>query len=102
MLPAMFATLLLLIALRSLGWAETRWNLKPQLMTYEIRGTETEALLASLNDALEEEHKSMQSVQVARLGERTRVVVTVDGFFGEHNRLMNRLRTAPGVTFLSA
>jgi putative Mg2+ transporter-C (MgtC) family protein len=99
MITAMFATLLLLLALRSLGWAETRWNLKPQLMSYELHGVNTEGLLATINEALEEEHKAMHSVQVGRLGEESRIMLTVEGFAGEHARLMSRLRTAQGVSF---
>src|SRR5438270_4110526 len=37
-LPAVFATILILVALQSLGWFETRFNLKPLHMTYEAAG----------------------------------------------------------------
>lgn len=98
MLPAMFATLLLLVALRSLYWVETRWNLKPSLMTYVMNGLSTEVLLDAINEALEEEKKSMQSMQVNRVGDKSQIEFSVEAFSGEHQRLMNRLRTAPGVS----
>src|SRR3954462_6934575 len=38
MLPALFAALLLLVSLHFLGFLETRLNLKPVPMTYEVSG----------------------------------------------------------------
>src|SRR6266545_6264516 len=44
-LPAIFATMVILLALHMLGVLEARFNLKPVLMTYEVIGEKTEATM---------------------------------------------------------
>jgi putative Mg2+ transporter-C (MgtC) family protein len=99
MLPALFATLLLLVALRALRVLETRFHLKPIRMTYELRGDSTEMLVASMNATLEDLHKVLTSVQVGRIGDQARVIITVSGYPGEHTRLMQGLRSGEGVSY---
>lgn len=99
MLPALFATLLLLVALRALGIMETRFNLKPVRMTYELRGDSTEMLVGTMNATLEDMNKGLSAVQVGRFGDLARVTITVSGYPNEHTRLMRNLRSAEGVTY---
>lgn len=97
MLPALFATLLLLISLHFLGWLETRLNLKPVSMTYEVRGERAEDIVASVNAILDDEHRMMQSIQLGRVNGDERMIFRVDAYRGEHTHLMERIRHAPGV-----
>ncbi len=91
-LPAMFATLVILVSLHFLGWMETHWNLKPITMAYELLGTDAEGMIAEVNAVLEEERQMMQTVQVGRANGDFRVQFTVDGTLEEHTKLTQRLR----------
>jgi putative Mg2+ transporter-C (MgtC) family protein len=91
---AIFATILLLLSLTFLGVVETRYNLKDIKMMYEVRGMETEQILAAVNGVLEKDRKVMQSVQIGRSDGHYRVQFTVVATHGEHARLLKGLREA--------
>ncbi len=91
-LVAIFSTMIILVSLHLLGWAEERFSLKPLLMTYEVAGANAEELVGAVNQALEEEHKIMQTVQVGRSNSHYRVQFTVDATQKEHDTLLQRLR----------
>lgn len=93
MLPAMFATLLLLLALSSLGYIERAWKLRPGLMTYQIEGENAEDLVVAANTVLSEENRSMNSVHITRVNSHTRLQFTVEATSGEHNIISNKLRS---------
>ncbi len=94
-LVAIFATIIILIALHLLGWAEDHFSLKQMLMCYEIVGGNVEELMGAVNQALEDEHKIMQTVQVGRSDSHFRVQFTVDATRKEHDDLLQRLRKVP-------
>lgn len=94
-LPAIFAMIVILIALHVLGLLETKFSLKNLQMTYEISGSDASAVIDGINVALSDEHKMMQTVQVARVNDHARVQFCVDGTRQEHERLLTRLRQIP-------
>ncbi len=94
-LSAVFATLVILVALALLGWAETKFSLKPLLMTYELTGGNAEDIVAAVNQILEDEHRIMQTVQVGRSNSHFRVQFTVEATQKEHSALLERLRHLP-------
>jgi putative Mg2+ transporter-C (MgtC) family protein len=96
-LPAIFATLVILLALSILGWLERHFSLKPLVITYQARGAEVEAVLAAVNGALEEERRMMQTVRIVRADHHFRVQFTVDGTRKEHAFLLRKLREAPAL-----
>src|SRR5512146_451159 len=63
-LIAIFSTVVSVVALRLLGLAEERFSLKSLLMCYEVSGANVEDLVGAANQALQQEHKIMQTVQV--------------------------------------
>lgn len=91
-IPAIFATLVILVALHFLGWLEKRLHLKPLIMVYEVVGAAVDEIIASLNSVLQDERKIMQTVQVARTNGLFRIQFTVDGTRQEHDLLLGRLR----------
>ncbi len=97
-LSAIFATMVILVALALLGWAEAKFSLKPKVMAYEVTGADAEDIVGAVNQALEEERRMMQSVQVGRTNSHFRVQFTVDGTQKEHDALLKRLRQLPMVT----
>jgi putative Mg2+ transporter-C (MgtC) family protein len=91
-LPAIFATMMILVALNLLGWAEARFSLKPFLMTYEVRGDSAEDLVSGVNQVLEDERRIMHTVQVGRSNNHYRVQFSVDATQKEHDALLQKLR----------
>lgn len=96
-LPAVFATMVIFLALHLLGWVETRFSLKPLVMAYEAVGEDAEAIIADVNSILEEERKIMQTIQVGRSNQHFRVQFTVDALRQEHDGLMKRFRRCPAL-----
>ncbi len=94
-LAAIFATIVIFIALHVLGLLEAKFSLKNLQMTYEVSGDDPSAVIDGINVALSDEHKMMQTVQVARVNDHARVQFSVDATRVEHQRLMTRLRQIP-------
>jgi len=94
-LPAIFATIVILIALHVLGMLESKFSLKLLQMGYEVAGGDASAVIDGINVALADEHKMMQTVQIARVNDYSRVQFTVDATRAEHERLLTRLRQIP-------
>ena len=95
-LAAIFATLLLILALFALGAAETRWNLKPVSMCYEIEATSAEELIGNVNEILSDEHRTMQTVELVKTDGHYRISFCVDALRSEHDELSVRLRNIRG------
>lgn len=94
-LAAIFATLVIFIALHVLGLLEAKFSLKNLQMTYEVAGEDATAVIDGINVALSDEHKMMQTVQVVRVNNHARVQFSVDGTRNEHEQLLKRLRQVP-------
>ncbi|MFB3915448.1 MAG: MgtC/SapB family protein [Terriglobales bacterium] len=94
-LPAIFATLVLLLALHLLGVLEGRFSLKAVAITYEVVGDETQATMNALNAVLDSEHQSTQSVIFGRIDHAFRVQFTVAASRKEHDALLQQLRKSP-------
>ena len=91
-LPAVFATIVILLALNILGWAEARFSLKRQRVTYEITGDSTDAIVDGVNGILADEKMGMRTVRLARTDHTARIQFSVDGTQREHDALLGRLR----------
>jgi len=89
---AVFATIVILVALTTLGLVENRYNLKSVTMNYEVQGPKAEDMVGAVNGILEDEHRIMQTVQIGRKNGGYRVQFTVDGTQSEHKSLLTRLR----------
>ena len=94
-LLALFATIVILLALQLLGYLETYFNLKPIMMTYEVKGARPDELLESVNAVLDEAQRPMQSIQVGTSAGQARVMFTLSGTLKEHSSLLNRLKNVP-------
>ncbi|HST10142.1 MAG TPA: MgtC/SapB family protein [Terriglobales bacterium] len=78
-ITAIFATVVILLALAVLGKLERRFAMRSQLVTYEVTGASAEAILIEANHTLDEAHATMQNVRVAGEAGHVRVMFTVDG-----------------------
>jgi len=92
-LLATFATVLLFLSLRVLGWLERRLDLKPLLMNYSIEAAKSaDDLVGEVNSILEEQGKEMQAMRLSRTNGTERLAFTVGGTRSEHRGLADRLR----------
>src|SRR5215471_20385716 len=76
---AIFATIVILLALAVLGKVERKFQIHSMFVTYEVTGISAEALLIEANRTLDEAHATMQNVRVAGEPGQVRVLFTVDG-----------------------
>jgi putative Mg2+ transporter-C (MgtC) family protein len=76
---AVFATIVILIALAVLGKLEHKVFMRSELVTYEVTGTSAESVLAEANRVLDDVHSTMQNVRVAGAPGHARVLFSVDG-----------------------
>jgi putative Mg2+ transporter-C (MgtC) family protein len=98
---AIFATMLIYLALHLLGILERRLNLKPLTMNYAVTSASTaDDLVAEVNSILEDQGKEMQAMHLSRSGENEKLVFRVDGTRHEHKELMDRLRQTAGLNHL--
>ncbi|HKD45613.1 MAG TPA: MgtC/SapB family protein [Candidatus Angelobacter sp.] len=95
-LLAIFATVLLFLALQVLGWMERRWNLKPLLMNYSVVSDKsTQEIVDEINKALEEQAKELRSLRLNKVNGKERVSFSVGATRSEHAELLERLRQCP-------
>lgn len=92
---AVFATIVILLALRLLGWLEARYSLKALSMTYEIGGERGDEIVAEINRVLEEEHLIMNSIRLGGIAGAILVHFNVNADLREHCTLLEKLRTSP-------
>jgi putative Mg2+ transporter-C (MgtC) family protein len=104
-LLAIFATVLILLALRLLGVVEGRFNLKPLHMSYEATGAKVDDMIAELNTILRTEQRIMESVDVSPHGQGFVLHFTVSATYREHQALLGALkksRLLSAITFVGA
>jgi putative Mg2+ transporter-C (MgtC) family protein len=94
---AIFTTILVLVGLHVLGRLETRFNLKPIAVHYEVKGSNAEGVMSALNNTLEEEFLIMDSVQFATSDGHYRVQFSVDAMHSVHQELVEKLRKRAGI-----
>jgi putative Mg2+ transporter-C (MgtC) family protein len=76
---AIFATIVILIALAVLGKLEKKFSMRSMLVTYEVTGPSAESVLVEANRVLDEVQSSMQAVRIAGSAGHVRVLFNVDG-----------------------
>jgi putative Mg2+ transporter-C (MgtC) family protein len=97
-LPAIFATMLIYLALHLLGLLERRFNLKPLMMNYIVVSEKSaDDLVTEVNSILEDHGKEMHGLRLSRTNGKEKMVFSVDGTRSEHNELARRLRQSEGM-----
>lgn len=96
-LAAIFATIVILIGLMTLGWVEARFDLKTTSMTYEVQGDEISTLMHTVSRTLSERNHSMQAMEFATTGNGGHLMFTVHASHREHQGIVERLRQADGI-----
>ena len=67
-MTAIFATLVILLVLVALGWAEERFSLKAHEMTFRLTPDHLDKVMAGAHQILEQMKVAMQHFQVLRVG----------------------------------
>jgi putative Mg2+ transporter-C (MgtC) family protein len=104
-LLAIFASVLILLALRLLGLVEGRFNLKALHMSYEATGAKVDDMIAELNTILRTEKQIMESVDVSPHDQGFVLHFTVSATYREHQALLVALkksRLLSAITFVGA
>ena len=92
-LPAVFATILILLALQFLGWVERRLNLKPVVMYYSIvTDKPVDEISAKVKDILEASQLEMEGTRLSKFNGKDRITFSVDGTHSLHKILTDRFR----------
>jgi putative Mg2+ transporter-C (MgtC) family protein len=90
---AVFATVLIFLALRVLGWTERRFNLKPLLMDYSIVTEKSpQEIVEEINKVLEDQGKELSGMRLSKVDGKERIVFSVGATRNEHQQLLNNLR----------
>jgi putative Mg2+ transporter-C (MgtC) family protein len=86
-ITAIFATVLILLALAVLGKLERRFAIQSSAVTYEVTGRSAEAILIEAKRTLDEVHATMQNVRVAGEPGHVRAMFTVAGPPEDHQQI---------------
>jgi putative Mg2+ transporter-C (MgtC) family protein len=88
---AVFATILILIALAVLGKIEHNFAIKTVVTTFEATGTSAESMLREVNRILEDKNLTLRSVHLASDDAHVRLAFAVDAGIEDRNLLTLRL-----------
>jgi putative Mg2+ transporter-C (MgtC) family protein len=91
-LTATFATVLILICLFLLGWAEQRLDIKLLVNTYEVTGGSVDVIRSEINLVLERVHAMMENVQVAATSRHVRLQFDFEGTRSEQEVVLQTLK----------
>src|ERR1700750_2329460 len=96
-LPAVFATLLIIVVLEAVGALETLTNLKQHARIYEVRGQDSDAMYLSVLRVMDEEKRRLDPVDRDSLPGLVRLSFTVMATRSGHHRLTALLTKASGI-----
>jgi len=102
-LTAIFATLVVLIALFTLGHLELTFNLKKLWTSYEVTGPSVDAITQEVNRILERKHRMMQNVVSGSTSEHVRLQFDLIGCDRDQKEMLRDLKASQvliGVTCL--
>jgi putative Mg2+ transporter-C (MgtC) family protein len=100
---AAFASLLILLALRVLGWMEGRLNWKPVLVTYNVLSDKTaQEAMEEINKVLEAQDKELSGVRLSKAEGKEHIVFTVAATRSEREELLAAFRQCDGLVNVQA
>jgi putative Mg2+ transporter-C (MgtC) family protein len=99
-LPAVIATIIVLVAMAAIGFFEWRANLKAYPLIYEARGSDQTALLTAILDAMDKEQQRLGSVTSDAFGPIQRVSFSYSANKRRHERLRRCLLSESDIQVL--
>lgn len=102
-LLAVSATIMLLLALRLLGWLEARLDWKPLMVNYSVvTDKSAQVAIDEINKVLEAEDKELSGMRLSKEGGKDRVMFTVAATRSERQGLLDALRECEGLLNIQA
>jgi putative Mg2+ transporter-C (MgtC) family protein len=99
-LPAIIATLIVLVSMAAIGFVEWRVNLKSYSLIYEARGSDETSLLIAVLDAMDKEQRRLGSVERDTFGTVQRVSFSHSATKRKHEHLRLRLLAESAIQVL--
>jgi len=93
-MTAMFATVLVLLALFLLGHMEETFNIKLLMNSYEVTGLSVENISKEVNRILESNHRLMKNVCSGDTDQHVRLQFDVEGCYREQKELLQQLKAS--------
>ena len=92
-LLAVFASVLIFLALRILGWMEQRFGLKTLVMNYSVMSEKPASdLVAEAHSIVEQQGKELRDLHLTHGEQEQELAFSVDATRHEHKQLMDALR----------
>ncbi|SRR5581483_4303969 len=101
-LPAIFATMVIFLALEVLGRFENRFLMKAVPAGFQVMGKSGEELLTATTRVLDRVERSMERVTLSKTAEFARLQFFTEVSKKEQNDIIRRLQLEPGVTSAAA
>lgn len=99
-LPAVIATVIVMVSMAVIGFVEWRVNLKSYPLIYEVRGSDETSLLTSVLEAMDKEQRRLGSVDRDLIGTVQRVSFSHSATKRKHESLRLRLLAEPAIQVL--
>jgi putative Mg2+ transporter-C (MgtC) family protein len=100
-LPALIATVIVLVAMAAIGFLEWKVSLKKYSLIYEARGSDETAILTALLAAMDLEHQRLSSTDRDTFGLVHRVCFSHAATKRRHERLRRRLMEEDAIEVLN-
>lgn len=100
--PAVFATILVLIVLELVRLLEYRANIKFYSVIYEVRGSDPTRMTLSLLHVMDRHKRQLRNIETQSVGAFERLSFPVAASQRTHTRLLTELRTAPDIDSVAA
>ena len=99
-LPAVIATVIVLVAMAAIGFLEWKVSLKSYPLIYEARGSDESTLLPAILEAMDKEQQRLGSVERDAIGAVQRVSFSHSATKRRHEHLRTRLLAEPAIQVL--
>jgi putative Mg2+ transporter-C (MgtC) family protein len=96
-IPAVFAAVLVLVALEGVGVLERYANLKIYSVIYEVRGGESDKITLSILHAMDRAKHRLVGLEQQTIGDLNRISFSLSTTRSGHERLLAALNAAPAI-----
>jgi putative Mg2+ transporter-C (MgtC) family protein len=96
-IPAVFSTLLVLIALEGVGLLERKANLKLYSIIYEVRGFDPSSMAAAVLKAMDHIQRRLVGPEQENIGGLNRISFSVFTSRKDHNQLLSIMKADPAI-----
>lgn len=96
-IPAVFSTVMVLIALEGVGLLERKANLKLYSVIYEVRGSDSAKMLMAVLKAMDNVHRRLMGLEQECLGTIHRASFSVVTSHKDHEKLLSMMSADPAI-----